>query len=207
MEVVMSPYRPLLGLGIAVPVLYFGTLFAAAATWPAYSHITRYASELGGPEAPLPWVFNAGIILMGAVCVLAAIGFGIALVRITRQSALGIATAICIGLFGVSMIIGGAFPMPNPLHGAFGLAFALVPAPMLMALALRGQPDLGGLRNMLWVNAALMACVLAVMMGVGGLVTRANVGLWQRANALTMFPWIGIAAWWLLRASAAPVRR
>jgi hypothetical protein len=139
--------------------------------------------------------------------VLAAIGFGIVLVRITGRAALAIATAICIGLFGVSMLIGGAFPMPNPLHGAFGLAFALVPAPVLMALALRRVPGLRGLRNLLWVNAVLMACLLAVMMGVGGLVTLANVGLWQRANALTMFPWIGIAAWWLLRASAEPVRR
>ena len=151
----MSFVRPLLGLGIAVPVLYFGTLFAAAATWPGYSHVTRYASELGGPEAPLPWIFNGGIILMGGVCVLAAIGFGIVLVRITGRAALGIATAICIGLFGVSMLIGGAFPMPNPLHGAFGLAFALVPAPVLMALALRRVPGLRGLRNLLWVNAVL----------------------------------------------------
>ena len=86
-------------------------------------------------------------------------------------------------------------------------AFALGPAPVLMALALRREPGLGGLRNLLWVNAVLMASLLAVMMGVGDLVTLANVGLWQRANALTMFPWIGIAAWWLLRASAEPVRR
>jgi hypothetical protein len=47
-----------------------------------------------------------------------------------------------------------------------------------------------------------MIVMLAVMMGVGGLVTRQNVGLWQRANALAMFPWIGIAAWRLRGASA-----
>jgi hypothetical protein len=52
-----------------------------------------------------------------------------------------------------------------------------------------------------------MAAMLAVMMGVGHLVTRANVGLWQRANALSMFPWLGIAAWALWRALASPERR
>jgi len=36
-------------------------------------------------------------------------------------------------------------------------------------------------------------------MGTGHLVTRANVGPWQRANALAMFPWLGIAGVLLAR--------
>jgi hypothetical membrane protein len=201
----MNSPRTLLLLGIAVPVLYFATLLIAAATWPSYSHVTRYASELGGPEAPFPAIFNVGIIAMGVTCILGSFGFGGALARLTEHRVSSVATAICLSLFGVSMIMGGAFPMPNPLHGGFGLAFALVPAPILMAVALRGSPSSGGMRLFLWVSFVLMAIVLAVMFGVGGLVTRANVGLWQRANALTMFPWIGIAAGWLRR-SIAPER-
>jgi hypothetical protein len=34
---------------------------------------------------------------------------------------------------------------------------------------------------------------------VGQLVTRANVGLWQRLNALAMFPWLGVTGWMLAR--------
>jgi hypothetical protein len=103
-------------------------------------------------------------------------------------------------MFGISMIMGGMFPMPNPLHGGFGLVFALVPAPILIATALRGTPGSGGIRTFLWVACALMLATLTVMFGVGGLVRRSNVGAWQRVNALAMFPWIGIAAWWLRRA-------
>lgn len=198
----MSFARRLLPLGIAVPLLYFGTLIVASLTWPGYSHVTRYASELGGPEAPLPWVFNGGIITMGVVCVFAAIGFGAGLRQATGRTGLAVAAAIGLALFGVAMMMGGWFPMPDERHGAFGLAFAVVPAPLLAALALRGHPRWSGLAMFLTVSFVLMAGVLAVMMGVGGLVTRANVGLWQRANALSMFPWIGVAAWQLDRGLA-----
>jgi len=36
---------------VAVPLLYFGVMLIAASTWPGYSHVTRYVSELGGPDA------------------------------------------------------------------------------------------------------------------------------------------------------------
>jgi hypothetical protein len=71
-----------------------------------------------------------------------------------------------------------------------------------MALALANQPRWKGLAAFLVVSFVLMTVLLGVMMGVGGLVTRANVGLWQRATALTMFPWIGITAWQLSRGLA-----
>lgn len=196
----MQRTRRLLWLGIAVPILYFGTLLLAASTWPGYSHRTRYASELGGPEAPMPWVFNGGITLMGIVCLGAAVGFARALRELTAQRAPSALAGVFLALFAVSMIMGGLFPMPNPLHGGFGLAFALPLAPLAMALALRVDAGAGRLRMFLWVSAAFMVAVLAIMMGVGQLVTRQNVGAWQRLNALAMFPWIGIAAWSLRRA-------
>jgi hypothetical membrane protein len=197
-------FRHFLPLGIIVPVLYFGTLLVAASTWPGYSHVTRYASELGSAEAPAPWIFNRGIMLMGATCVLAALGFGAALRDVAGRRTLAIVAATCVALFGVGMFLGGMFPMPDPRHGGFGLALALVPAPLLMALAVRPAPRHRGLALFLVASFVLMAALLAVMMGVGGLVTRANVGLWQRANALTMFPWMGIAAWALLRRPGRP---
>jgi len=196
----------MLPLGIAVPLLYFGTLLVAASTWPGYSHVTRYASELGGPEAPLPWLFNRGIVTMGAVCVLSAFGFAAALRQVGGRTALSVIAAVCVALFGVSMVMGGLFPMPDPRHGAFGLGFALVPAPLLMSFALSREPRWSGLSAFLGVSFVLMAVLIAIMMGVGGLVTRANVGLWQRANAITMFPWLGITAWQLRGAGSVQAR-
>ena len=43
---------------IAIPALYYFALFAGAATYPGYSHVTNYASELGAAEAPHPRAFQ-----------------------------------------------------------------------------------------------------------------------------------------------------
>lgn len=195
----MRPEIALSRLAVAVPVLYFGTLLGAAATWPGYSHVTRYASELGGPEAPAPAIFNTGIVTMGATCALAAFGLWLAARRAGGRPLLAALGGLCVFLFGVAMVMGGLFPMPNPLHGAFGLGLAVVPAPLLFALALRGRSGHGALVGVLVASFVLVAATMSVMMGVGGLVTRANVGLWQRANALAMFPWIGVAGAMLAR--------
>ncbi len=184
---------PLSRLAVAVPVLYFGTLLVAAATWPAYSHVTRYASELGGPEAPHPAIFNAGIVLTGVLCVVSALGLYAAARRIGGRRVPAALAALCVAAFGVAMVMGGVFPMPDARHGAYGLGFAQVPAPLLLALSLRGRPGLSRLNAGLVASFVLMVATMAVMMGVGHLVTRANVGLWQRANALAMFPWLGFA--------------
>lgn len=53
----------------------------------------------------------------------------------------------------------------------------------------------------------LLATMFAIMMGVGGLVTLDNVGVFQRTYSLTLFPWIGIAAWYLLRSTPAGLLR
>ena len=180
-------------LTIAVPVLYFGVMLAAAATWPGYSHVTRYVSELGGPEAPQPRIFNYGIIFMGVVCTISSIGVLAATRLLGGRAVMGALAALAIALFGVAMVLGGLFPMPDPRHGGFGLGFAMILAPLFLALAFAGRPGFGGLVTVLLVSFVLVMITMTVMMGVGQLVTRANVGLWQRANALAMFPWLGIA--------------
>jgi hypothetical membrane protein len=171
----------------------------AASTWPGYSHVTRYVSELGGPEAPKPAIFNFGIMFMGVVCTVSAAGVLGAVRRLGGRVVPGTIAAVCIALFGVAMIMGGMFPMPNPLHGAFGLGFTMIFAPLLLGFAFAGRPGFGGLAAFLFVSFGLMLGTMSVMMGVGQLVTRANVGLWQRANALAMFPWLGIAGFVLAR--------
>jgi hypothetical membrane protein len=183
----------LVRLAVAVPVLYFGVMLLAASTWPGYSHVTRYVSELGGPEAPHPAIFNYGIVLMGAVCSLSAWGVLGAARRLGGRGAMSGLAALCIALFGVAMVMGGLFPLPDERHGAFGLGFAMVFAPLFLALAFAGRPGFGGLVALLLASFVCMVATMTVMMGVGHLVTRANVGMWQRLNALAMFPWLGIA--------------
>jgi hypothetical membrane protein len=168
-------------------------MLIAASTWPGYSHVTRYVSELGGPDAPHPAIFNVGIVLMGATCTISAWGVFGAARRLGGRRVMSALAALCIALFGVAMVMGGLFPMPNPLHGGFGLGFAAVLAPLFLALAFAGRAGFGGLTVYLLASFAFVLATMSVMMGVGQLVTRANVGLWQRVNALAMFPWIGVA--------------
>ena len=99
----------------------------------------------------------------------------------------------------IATFMGGRFPMPDERHGAYGLGLAFQLAPLFLALALWRVRNLRGLCIFLLVVFAVMTFFIAVMMGIGGLVTRANVGLWQRGNALAGFPWLAIAAWRLRR--------
>jgi hypothetical membrane protein len=189
--------RVLLGCGVAAPVLYFLTLIGASMTWPGYSHVTQYASELGSAAAPYPLLFNSGILLTGSLAVLGGAGVAAHFTGAGRVVS-GVLAGAALAAWGAGMIFGGLHPMPDPLHNGFGLVFGVVLLPLFLMIALRGQ---AGPRTYallaLWLAA--MIALLAVMFGVGGLVTTRNVGLWQRALALAMIPGIGVACLFLLR--------
>lgn len=189
--------RTLLRFGIAAPVLYFTTLIVASLTWPGYSHVTQYASELGSAAAPHPWIFNAGIVATGVAGLLGGVGLARALgVRGRRWS--GRLAGVALSAWGVGMIFGGLYAMPDPRHNGYGLVMAATLLPLLVAIAVRGRSGRGfQLFLLAWFVAT--AALLAVMFGVGGLVTRANVGLWQRGLAVAMIPGIGVTAAALLR--------
>lgn len=185
--------------GIAVPFLYYGTMLVSSLFYPGYSHITQYASELGGPDAIRPAIFNTGVVLQGIVGIAAAFGFTFGLRRLTGKNVLPVLTGLLFGLFGIAMVMGGLFPMPDERHGAYGLGMAVQLAPLFLWLALRKHDGLRGLKVFLLVNFVVSLAMFAIMMGVGQMVTRANVGLFQRMYSLTTFPWIGIASYYLLR--------
>lgn len=178
---------------VSMPFLYFGTLFLSALFFPGYSHVTQYASELGSADAPYPMLFNGGIFLTAAAGLAAGMGFARAVRALGGHRLLGALAGLCVVLFAVSLILGAAFPMPDPRHGAFGLGLAILPAPFLLAASLGNLPSFRSLRTFLVIAGLGMLVLIAIMMGVGGLVTRANVGLFQRAFAVTTFPWVGVA--------------
>jgi glucans biosynthesis protein C len=193
--------------GIAVPILYYGNLLFSSLLYPGYSHVTQYASELGGPDARFPAVFNTGVVLIGIAGIASGLGFFLALRRLTGQRLLAALAGLSAGLFGVAMVMGGLFPMPDPRHGGYGLGLGLHLTPLFIVLALRKRRDLRTLSLFLVASLLVMIGLFAVMMGVGSLVTRANVGLFQRVYSLATFPWIGVASYALGRArplSAVP---
>ena len=144
-------------------------------------------------------MFNTLAVLTGLAMVVAAFGFHAAARRIGQTRVLPGFVALAIVLGGAGFVMGGLFPMPDPRHGGFGVGFALHLAPVLLAAALWKRRSLRSLSVYLLITAVLMAILLGIMMGIGGLVTRANVGLFQRAYALCLLPWIGVAGLWLRR--------
>jgi hypothetical membrane protein len=191
----MSKTRALLLAGVAVPVLYFGSLLLSAALTPGYSHVSQYASELGQAEAPAAGLFNGGIFLTGVAAIFGSAGLWLAARGEGGGRIWSSIAALAVALFGVGLLFGALFPMPDPRHGGFGLGMGVHLAPLALALALRPLPDWRRLVGYLSATAILMAAFLLPMMGVGGLVTRGNVGAFQRLYALTIFVWIGVASW------------
>ncbi|HEX7704966.1 MAG TPA: DUF998 domain-containing protein [Thermoanaerobaculia bacterium] len=192
-----------LRVGILVPFLYFGTLIVSSLLYPGYSHVRQYASELGAASAPYPIVFNAGIVLFGLAILVALAGFGRALRALGAGRVLTTLFLLTLGAFGAGMVMGALFPMPDPRHGAFGLAFGIHLAPAFLAAALWRSEDHRALRLYLLATVVAGTVMLAVMMGVGGLVTRANVGMFQRLHAIVVIPWIGVASYALLARRSA----
>lgn len=187
---------------IAVPLFYYFALLAGAATYPGYSHVTNYASELGAAEAPFPALFNIAIILAGAAAVGAAALLPRALGRLGAARLWSTLAAIALALWGVATVMGGLFPMPDDRHGGFGLGLAAPLVPLFLLFALRTVPGATGMRWFLAAVTVASVVMLAIMFGVGGLVSRANVGLWQRLNTLASIPWFAVLGIWLSRRQA-----
>ncbi len=200
----MSKRFPLTLVGI--PALYYFGLIVGAATYPGYSHMTNYASELGAAGAPFPWLFNGSIILMGVIAIMAAWLLPEDFRARGAKRRWSLLAAIALGVWGVSMIMGGSFPMPDERHGAFGLGLVAPLIPLCVLLALRPVAGSRNLRRFLAVVFVASIVMLAIMFGVGSLVTRANVGLYQRLNTAASIPWFAVLGVWL-HLHAGPGRR
>lgn len=187
--------RALLSIAVAVPFLYFGTILMSALFYPGYSHTTQYASELGAAQAPHPEIFNGGVVLTGLACLAAGLGFVRGIGEVRGSRVLGWLAGVSLAVFGLSLLLGAAFPLPDPRHGGWGLGMAIHLTPFLLAGALWKVPAARGLNRVLLVAGVAMLVLFALTTGVGAMVTRSNLGLFQRVYALTIFPWVGLAGY------------
>ena len=90
-----------LRVGIAVPILYFGSVFVASFFYPGFSFVRQYASELGADGAPHPQILNIGLMLVGLAAMFAAFGFWRALRRLDAGAIPKRWTWCIIAMFGV----------------------------------------------------------------------------------------------------------
>ncbi len=164
---------------------------------PGYSHARQFASELGKTDAAHPILFSAGSITTGIVFFAVAIGLWRSLASASRRPVLAGVSGLFMALFGVNLIFAGAFPLPNRLHGAFGVALLTFFIPWLVAWAL-WKTSASRLSLTLQIIATPAILLTAIFQtGLLGGVDGTNIGFAQRVAAAVFFVWLLLTAQWL----------
>lgn len=188
--------RVLVAAGVGVPLFWFGSQLAGMALNPGFDIATQQPSELGCCDAQLPIVANVGFLATGVCAALGGVGLLLGLRKLGGNIVLAALAGLGMVLFGVAMTMSGLFPLPNPLHYGFGLFPAGLLAPLFGALALKNG---GAARWIVLTAFVFSAVVVALMFGVGGIVTEGNLGYFSRAVALTAFPAMAFLCWTVMR--------
>jgi uncharacterized membrane protein len=210
--------RHVLGLGVAIPFLYFGIQLAAAPFYPDYSFFSRDASTLGSDGSTAAWIFNLGALALGVVKVAVALAFAAILPQAGVGRVLSASMALALASAGIGSVNAFLHPLPDPRHtegllSILGSGFVLLP---ILSTAVLWRM---GARRYAVLNA--FAC-LALIPIMTGLVQRACMqagidftgyqaflngyhGLIQRVGAAVVFVPVGVLAH-LLRRSTALVR-
>ncbi|MEZ6103624.1 MAG: DUF998 domain-containing protein [Pirellulaceae bacterium] len=180
--------------GIAVPVLYFGTVFLASLFYPSFSLVGQYASELGAEGAPHPQILNIGLMLVGFAAMFAAYGFWRALRHLDASAIPKRWTWCIIVMFGVAMWFAGFYPHPDWRHFGFGLSFPLLGGPAMLAAALWNRSEATTLNRYLIGTNIFMVAIVAIMFATG---RTQFAGLLQLLYSLAAISWIGVGAYML----------
>lgn len=140
----MQARRLFLWAGVAAPLLCYGAFLAASLAYPEMRHAKQYVSELGGPQAAHPFIFNLGVGLGGAAGVLAGRGFFLALRALGGGLFPAGLTAILAAVGGGAIIVSGLFPWPDPRHQWVNLGLAIQFAPLAVVWGLSKRRDFLG---------------------------------------------------------------
>ncbi len=206
--------RRLLGVGVAAPLLALTVVAIAILTYPGFDNATQYLSELGGASARAPILFNGGVFVAGVMAGLAGLGFGLAIFALTGARVAGVVIAVVFVLAGAGMAASTLYPWPDPRHMVINLALGIQLAPLLLLWGLARRRDMPRLKAFLAATFIVMAVltVLTKHLVLPGTVNDANVGWWERAYAIVLVGWVGVAAWVLDRkllsvATESPISR
>ena len=199
-----TPYRRrrlLLTVGVAAPILALVAVLIAVVAYPGFDHARQYLSDLGGPKARYPMIFNLAILLTGFGALAAGAGFGLAILALGGARIAAGLTALSFALAGYGMVMASLYPWPDPRHLAINLGLGIQLAPLLLIWGLARVGGMSGLRRFLVAVFVAMAVltVLTKHLVFKGLVNDANVGWWERAFAIVLVGWIAVAAFVLER--------
>jgi hypothetical protein len=203
-----------LGMGVAVPFLYFGIQIAAAPFFSNYSFLARDASTLGSNGSRLPALFNIGSLAVGIVTLIASWGFFRAFRLLKVRNAIASLATLALVTCGLGSINAFLFPLPDPRHTGSVLALAAAGTlllPFLLPLSLRKFLERGPIAAYFIANIVAMFALFPVM---SGLIQRFSImagvdmpryqtflnncqGLLQRIAAIIVFGPIAVSAWYL----------
>ena len=188
-----------LKIGVITPVIMVADVWLAQQLFPGFDPGAQFISELGGPEAPAPLIFNIGMVLAGVAGLLAGAGFTHALEHAGGRRTVSAFAGLWVALTGLGAIFAGLFHWPDEMHRACGVGLAIQFAPLFTAWALWGVPGHKRLAqfSLGWFFGLLL--VFALLTGVWNVRTGYDVGYWQRGHAFLGLLWLGIAAWTLER--------
>jgi hypothetical membrane protein len=185
-----------LAFGVAAPAVALTSVATAMAAYPGFDNSRQYLSELGGASAHSPLLFNAGVFAAGLMAAVAGAGFGLAMARLSGARVLGGLTALAFTLAAVGLSVSALYPWPDHRHLIINLGLGIQLAPLLILAGLWRRGDLPGLKLFLAIVFLAMAVltVLTKHLLFPALVNDANVGWWERAYAIVLVGWVGVAA-------------
>lgn len=188
-----------LKIGVITPVIMVADVWLAQQLFPGFDPGAQFISELGGPDAPAPMIFNIGMVLAGTAGLFAGAGFTHALEHAGGRRTVSAFAGLWVALTGLGAIFAGLFHWPDEMHRACGVGLAIQFAPLFTAWALWGVPGHKRLAqfSLGWFFGLLL--VFALLTGVWNVRTGYDVGYWQRGHAFLGLLWLGIAAWTLER--------
>lgn len=199
--------RALLTLGLFAPLLAGALIAVAVLLNPQLDPATNYVSDLGGPRARHPGLFNLALAAAGLAALGLGVGFALALRALGGASWAGIGCAGLFGVAGVGLLIGAVFPWPDPRHLAIQAGLLVQLAPLLLAWGLQSVTDVQRLRRFLLAAFAAQVALAIVNSGwilertgwvdpswFGMLVNDSNVGWWERGYMAVIVGWISVTA-------------
>jgi hypothetical protein len=190
--------------GVLGALWLLAMVIVGGATFPGYSHVSSYISELGANGAPQGWwVSYAGFLLVGVlIC-----AFGIFAWLATPRSVLSTLGFIGVELFSIGYIASTFFrcdygcrpeepSVSQMMHNTFGLLGYLFAPLMLLLLGLAARKWQGGGLVSAWAfgSAALALVSLGTMAPDSPF-----VGVSQRALEFAVLSWIVVCALYLGR--------
>ncbi len=188
--------------GIAFPILYFAMQIVLFPFVPGYDFTRDVASRLGSPDSSMAGVFNVGVVLIGAMGMVAGVGQVVRLQELGVNILIAVMAGLCVISVGGATLWAGLVPLPDPAHGASGpFMLAGVVYPVLLLVAFRRSP----FWRLVFLFALLaVAASAAVMTGQTGIDLIRWEGAVQRPVALALLGPVGLASVALWRGGLRP---